>query len=102
LREAAGVPVVATFLPGSWQERELTHDVLREAGVRVLALGVQPFAAALAAMRSAYQQIKSGAPFASVAPEGMSTEEFARIIGLYEVIEIGRKYMPVVEAAMGT
>jgi methylisocitrate lyase len=92
LHEAAGVPLVMALMPGTWQEREFTPDVLPEIGVRLALIGIQPFNAAMAAVRRVYQQVKDGAPVPSLAEGAMTTEEFAEIIGLYEAIELERSY----------
>jgi 2-methylisocitrate lyase-like PEP mutase family enzyme len=93
LHDACGMPLMTFINPGSPQDRELTYDDIRDAGVAVLALSLHAFNAATTAIRTVFQQIKAREPFAAMAPGTMALEEWAEIIGIYEVLAMQEKYM---------
>lgn len=92
LHDVTGLPLVLAPIPGTWQEREFTPDVCKEVGIHLLALGLPPFNAAMTAIRTAYEQIKAGVPLPQMAEQSMTTEDFGRIIGLYEAIALEGRY----------
>lgn len=92
LHEETGLPLVLAPVPGTWQEREFTPQVAREVGIALLALGLPPFNAAMAAIRRAYEQIRDGVPLPEMAKTAMSTEEFAGIIGLSDAVALEARF----------
>lgn len=92
LHDVTGLPLVLAPVPGTWQEREFTPEVCEQVGIRLLALGLPPFNAAMTAIRDSYRRILGGEPLPSLAAGAMSTEEFGRIIGLNEAIALEAQF----------
>jgi methylisocitrate lyase len=99
LHEVTGLPLVLAPIPGTWQEKEFTPQACREVGIRMLALGLPPFNAAMTAIRDCYLQIKNGTPLPELAARSMSTIEFGKIIGLNEAIELEGRYTGTAQTA---
>jgi methylisocitrate lyase len=93
LHDSCGLPLMTFINPGSPQDRELSYDDIQGSGVRLLALSLHAFNAATTAIRTVFEQIKSRQPFAEMAPGAMVLEEWAEMIGIYEVLAMQEKYL---------
>jgi methylisocitrate lyase len=93
LHERTGLPLMSAFVPGTWQEREFTPEVMRQIGVKLACLGLHHFYAAATGLKTSLERIKAGEAPAEVFEGQMTQDEFARVIGLERIFELERKYL---------
>jgi methylisocitrate lyase len=93
LHERTGLPLMSAFVPGTWQEREFTPEVMGQIGVKLACLGLHHLYAAATGLLASFERIKAGEPPAQVFEGQMTQDDFARIIGLERIFELERKYL---------
>jgi methylisocitrate lyase len=93
LHERTGLPLMSAFVPGTWQEREFTVDVMKEIGVKLACLGLHHLYAATKAIQDTMQRIKDGEWPTEVFQGDMSHDEFSEIIGLDRIFELEAQYL---------
>jgi methylisocitrate lyase len=93
LHERTGLPLMSAFVPGTWQEREFTPEVMGQIGVKLACLGLHHFYAAATAIKSTLERIKAGESATEVFEGDMTQDEFSAIIGLERIFELESKYL---------
>ncbi len=91
LHKETGLPLVCASIPGGWQEREFTPEVLKQIGVQLVFVALNPLNAAIEATRKVMKELRNELPV-DVSPRYMPHGEFTKFIGWPQIAEIERKY----------
>jgi len=94
LHEKIGAPLMCALVPGFWQERTFTRQVMKDIGVRLVTCGLHPLYAATAAVERCMRRLLAGEEPLAVSEGAMSHEDFSELIGFDEVFELQRRYVP--------
>lgn len=96
LGRSTGLPLVALLTPSTWLEREMTPEVARQVGVRIIIHPLQSVYAASGAMRSTFERMRSGEPLPEVSETAMKHQDFIEMIGFPEVERLQKLFVPLV------
>jgi 2-methylisocitrate lyase-like PEP mutase family enzyme len=98
IHNECGLPIMTFVLPGTFQERDLSYDDFEKVGVRILALSIHPFNAMLHTLRGVLEGIRDRRPFLELAEATMPHDDWAKMIGIYDVMAMQEKYLPTSKA----
>jgi methylisocitrate lyase len=97
--ERFGAGLVATLTAGTWVERELTPDVMRQVGVRIALLPNQTVHAAAKAIEDSLARLRAGVDPADVSGDAMAHADFIAMLGFDDAVALQTRYLPAAAAS---